>query len=418
MISYEHIPKNWVLKTFEELSEIKPSYDIPEQDKYLFFPMDAISEEFMDPNYWEYRNKDKLTNIKFKNYDVLFARITPSTENGKGALIRNLPDKIAYGSTELVVLSPKKEIIMPEYLFYATKLPRVRQRATILMEGATGRQRVPKYFFETHKILVPPLSEQQNIVAILENVDNLIRTTQRLIEKLQEWKRGLMQRLFTEGIDHNEFQETKLGRIPKEWNIFKIKDIVQKKDGLKRGPWGGSIKKAFFVPNGYKIYEQKVVINNDFSLGNYYINEEKYKELSNFEIKMGDILMTAAGTIGLVEIVPEGIEPGIYNQALIRIRNNEKVQKEFLRYFLLSDLLQRLLIGFSDGAALKNLASIKILQNIPILLPPIIEQEKICDIMKDADIQISTEEIYLTLLKKTKKGLMQVLLMGKKRVPL
>ena len=191
------IPITWEIKRLTDVIKLSPNYKTPIQDDYIFVPMDAIDTDSMNILYFERRTKDKLTNVKFKNDDILFARITPSTEHGKGSLIKNLQDPIAFGSTELVVLSPEKELILPEFLFFTTKLPHFRSRAVQLMEGATGRQRVSKSFFQTQKILHPPKKEQEQIVKILINIDKKIENEKKYYIQLKEIKKGLMQILLT-----------------------------------------------------------------------------------------------------------------------------------------------------------------------------------------------------------------------------
>ncbi|GAH17074.1 unnamed protein product, partial [marine sediment metagenome] len=139
------IPKDWNIKKLSELIVLNPQYRVPEKEDYAYLPMDAIDKEKMAPNYWKRRTKESLTTTKFKNGDILFAKITPSTEHGKGALIKDFNEEIGFGSTELVVLSPKQGI-SADYLFYYTKRGSFRNRAVSLMEGATGRQRVPTFF--------------------------------------------------------------------------------------------------------------------------------------------------------------------------------------------------------------------------------------------------------------------------------
>jgi len=170
-----------------------------------------------------------------------------------------------------------------------------------------------------------------------------------------------------------------------EWKKTTLSNLVTEKDGIKRGPWGGSIKKSFFVNEGYKIYEQKNVIENNFLIGNYYISEDKYKELQSFEIHEGDILVTGAGTIGKIAVVPKEFKKGIINQALLRIRLDEKkVYKKFFIYLLkfFSVVLNQTYI---KGSGLKNLSSINIIKNFPITIPfkngypDIGEQKRIAD---------------------------------------
>jgi len=80
--------------------------------------------------------------------------------------------------------------------------------------------------------------------------------------------------------------------LPKGWISAKLTEIAaNRRNAIKRGPFGSSIRKEFFVPSGYKVYEQKNAIYNDFSLGKYYINKEKFEELRDFEMVSGDIII-------------------------------------------------------------------------------------------------------------------------------
>ncbi len=190
------IPKEWNIKKLIELVKLNPQYSIPNKEDYAYLPMDAIDKEKMSPNYWERRTKEALTTTKFKNGDILFAKITPSTEHGKGALIKNFKEEIGFGSTELVVLSPNEDVFS-DYLFYYTKRESFRNRAVSLMEGATGRQRVPTFFFKTQFIAVPKDMEQRQIARFLSNIDYQIINHHYYIDILKHVKKGLMQVLLT-----------------------------------------------------------------------------------------------------------------------------------------------------------------------------------------------------------------------------
>ena len=75
-------------------------------------------------------------------------------------------------------------------------------------------------------------------------------------------------------------------------------------NSIKRGPFGSSLKKEVFVPSGVKIYEQQHAINNDFTLGQYYVDEAKYQELKVFRVSPGDLIISCSGTIGkIIEII-------------------------------------------------------------------------------------------------------------------
>ena len=106
----------------------------------------------------------------------------------------------------------------------------------------------------------------------------------------------------------------------KNWKIETFGNIVSKeKHSFKRGPFGGSLTKSMFVPEGYKVYEQKHAINNNFDMGTYYIDEKKFKEMSSFKVKQGDFIISCSGTIGKIAEIPADAKEGIINQALLKI---------------------------------------------------------------------------------------------------
>ena len=166
--------------------------------------------------------------------------------------------------------------------------------------------------------------------------------------------------------------------LPQGWITALLPDVVKnEKSAIKRGPFGSHLKKEFFVKSGYKVYEQQHAINNDFTLGRYYINEEKFQELKNFEVKEDDIIISCSGTIGKIAVAPKNIEKGIINQALLKISLNEDIMpREFFKY-LFKFWMNKSEIE-SHGSGMGNLSSVKSLKKLSdvllflklILLPP------------------------------------------------
>ena len=163
--------------------------------------------------------------------------------------------------------------------------------------------------------------------------------------------------------------------IPAGWKLVKLEEVV---DEFVRGPFGGSLKKECFVPNGYKVYEQKNAIYQSTKLGEYFINENKYQELMRFEVKPADFIVSCSGTIGKLFMIPEKSPRGIINQALLIIRINRAfLLDKFFMYLFTSSVFQRLIISDAKGTAMLNLAGVKDMKLVPVLLPPIPEQRAI-----------------------------------------
>lgn len=157
-----------------------------------------------------------------------------------------------------------------------------------------------------------------------------------------------------------------------------------------RGPFGGSLKKSIFVESGFAVYEQQHAIYNQFTDIRYFIDEVKFNEMRRFELSPGDLIMSCSGTMGKVAIVPDGIERGIINQALLKLSPSNTVAVDFLKYWMDSPSFQEGLQAQAGGAAIQNVASVGILKEIKILLPTIAEQQRIVAILDEAFDGIAT----------------------------
>src|SRR5699024_9261648 len=171
------------------------------------------------------------------------------------------------------------------------------------------------------------------------------------------------------------------GKLPKNWGVARLKEICEKNNSsIKRGPFGSSITKSMFVPKGkdtYKVYEQGNAIRRDINYGSYYITKDKFESLSAFQVKPGDIIVSCAGTIGKTFILPPKIEPGIINQALLKLTLDTSIIDK--KFFLLEfESISVQLNLHAKGSAIKNLASLKYLKNkVDFPLPPLEEQKRI-----------------------------------------
>ena len=177
----------------------------------------------------------------------------------------------------------------------------------------------------------------------------------------------------------SEEEKANFDVIDKSWALVRFIDLIKyEEDAIKRGPFGSAIKKSFFVPSGYKVYEQQNAISDDATLGKYYINEEKYQELIGFSIKPGDYIVSCSGTIGRISKLPENCEQGVINQALMKIRLDEELMSsKYFLYLFRSEVFQRRILTGSRGTGMQNLAGIDEIKALIIALPPKAEQEAI-----------------------------------------
>ena len=143
-----------------------------------------------------------------------------------------------------------------------------------------------------------------------------------------------------------------------------------------------------FVPKGadtVKVYEQKNAIQKDHTLGTYYITCQYYEsKMRSFTVEPGDILVSCAGTIGETYILPEQIELGIINQALMRMTIFAPIDLDyFLLYF--DYVLKQAAKETSKGSAIKNIPPFEIFKNLILPLPPLEEQKRIVEKVRELE---------------------------------
>jgi len=161
--------------------------------------------------------------------------------------------------------------------------------------------------------------------------------------------------------------------LPDGWELKKLGDLCN----FVRGPFGGSLKKDVFKESGFAVYEQSHAIYDQFENIRYFIDDKKFEEMKRFELKANSLIMSCSGTIGKVAIVPNNIQRGIINQALLMLTPNKGLDSIFLKLLMESNFFQNLLSENSTGAAISNVASVKVLKEIEIPLPSPSEQQRI-----------------------------------------
>ena len=333
-------------------------------------------------------------------------------------------------------------VLFKPYYMYA-----LNQRVGSLIKaahGSAGLQHVTRGVFESTLIPLPPFAEQIRIVEklnilfpivdnysiVYSNLNILQDAFPETLKKsiLQEAVQGKLvpqdpsdepaealleriwvekQRLIKEGKIKKDKHESVIFRrdnshyekrgseevciddevpfeVPSSWALIRLDDI-----GIyRKGPFGSSLTKSMFVPKGadtVKVYEQKNAIQKDHTLGTYYITRQYYEsKMKSFTIEPGDILVSCAGTIGETYILPEQIELGIINQALMRMTIFAPIDLDyFLLYF--DYVLKQTAKESSKGSAIKNIPPFEIFKKLMLPLPPLEEQKRIVEKVRELE---------------------------------
>ena len=308
--------------------------------------------------------------------------------------------------------------IHPEYLKYMMQSEMMNNQIRSNSSGTTVATLTMVRMVE-YLLPLPPLAEQKRIVAKIEELLPLIDRYEKAWTRLEDFNKrfpGDMQKSILqmaiqgklveqrpeEGTGEELYREIqkekqaliKTGKmkaekpfdpitdderpfaIPRNWTWVRFGEL----GSYKKGPFGSALTKSMFVPKGsnsVKVYEQKNAIQKDASLGEYYIRRDYFEsKMSGFEVHPGDVIVSCAGTIGETYVLPECIEQGIINQALMRMQIFAPM---YIPYFLtfFDVVLKQSARANSKGSAIKNIPPFEILKNYLVPLPPLAEQKRI-----------------------------------------
>ena len=252
----------------------------------------------------------------------------------------------------------------------------------------------------------PLLNEQKEISTLFEKMDNIITLHQRKLEHLNLKKKALLQKLFPK--NGERYPELRFPGFTDAWEQRKFLDLLDAQNGIRRGPFGSSLKKDSFVKKSdYVVYEQQNAIYDNYET-RYFISKEKYNELIRFNIQPGDFIMSGAGTIGRISMVPDGIKKGVFNQALIRFKvNKDSINPLYFLKFMQSDMMQKLLTQANPGSAMTNLVPMDELKKWDVTIPSLEEQNRISTFINQIDELITLHQRKLEHLQLQKKALLQ-----------
>ncbi|MDP3668356.1 MAG: restriction endonuclease subunit S [Telluria sp.] len=223
--------KNWVECRLKNVVLVNPYLSLSRVkwgESACFLPMEAVGADGQ-VDYSEPRNSKDLVSgfTNFEAGDVILAKITPCFENGKGAVLSDMPTRIGFGSTEFHVLRAKQKAI-PKFIYYITKSDLFMKQGEALMIGSAGQKRVATSYVESFHLALPTLNEQRAIVGFLEEKTSLVARAvsakERQIERLKERKQILIQQAVTRGLEPEAPIRDSgiewIGEIPTHWKIM------------------------------------------------------------------------------------------------------------------------------------------------------------------------------------------------------
>lgn len=366
------------------------------QDDFMvsFVPMQNVSEEgTVDASIIKYYGEVKKGFTYFQENDVLFAKITPCMENGKGGIARNLKNGVAFGSTEFHVLRPNPNFMISSWLYYLTSWPEFRKECEKNMTGSAGQKRVPKTFLENYEIQLPELDEQRKIAAVLDKVSDLIAKRRKQLDKLDELIKARFVEMFGDMVNN-----------PKAWDTYSLDDCfeITSSKRILKSEWKDSGIPFLRVRDMVQLATTGKVDNE------FFISEEFYASLSDSDgiPKEGDILVSATSTLGKCYVVGKGERFYFKDADVLRLRAKKEINPIFF--------IEQMKTGYIEEQISKTLGvttvahfTIKAAKIINMRCPNIELQNQFAAFVEQTEKTKTTISKSLEQLETLKKALMQ-----------
>lgn len=408
---------NWKEQYLEEAVEVDPELlGSSTNSDYSFFYIDISS---VSQGYITYPSES----IKFqgspsrarkilRQNDILMSNVRPNLKAFAQFKLESKYNFIASTGFSILRAKPNVDINFIYHNLFSTDL----EKQFELLVAGTAYPAINSSAVRKLRINLPLPEEQQRIAKILSTADAVIEKTQAAIAKYKAIKQGLLQDLFTRGIDLNTnklrprcedapelYKESKLGMIPREWEDKELGDV-------------GEVRMCRRVFN-YETSDQGDI--PFFKIGTFgkqpdaYISKElydSYRQQFSFPNK-GDILISAAGTIGRT-IIYDGSPAYFQDSNIVWIENNgDLISNEYLYQVF------QIVEYKTEGGTIQRLYN-SILKSALFPCPSKPEQQLITERLQAIDNKLQTEQTYLHKMQSLKKGLMEDLLSGKKRLNL
>lgn len=279
-------------------------------------------------------------------------------------------------------------------------------------------------------VMLPKQEEQKAIVVFLDTqcakIDSIIADIEQQIETLQKYKKSLITETVTKGLDRSVPMKDSgivwIGKIPAHWDLKRLKFMLENSaESMKVGPFGSALSGSDFTDEGKWVYNQRVVLDQNFSENTTFVSEEKFREMRSFAVYPGDILITTRGTIGKVAIVPEGASEGILHPCIIKFRIDKGMMMPELLQLIFneSDFVKDQFTLMSNATTIEVIYSYS-LKDIILPVIPVDEQREIYDFLSEKctiiDSVIAEKRNALSAITQHKKSLIYEYVTGKKRV--
>jgi len=343
--------------------------DLPGETLISFLPMEAVSttgDVELDRNI----SVENVRNYSvFRDGDVLFAKITPCMENGKGAVVNGLTNGYGAGSTEFIVLRCDTDKILPEWMYYYLSQAIVRKNLQAKMTGSAGQKRVPPKVLGSQELWAPSIDRQRQIISrieeLLSQLDDGIETLKKCKAQLEIYRQAVLKSVFTNTTNKRSIRE--------------VSEFVT----------SGSRGWAKYYADAGARFVRITDLTRD---GIYLKNDNKQfvllpdnAEGKRSRLNENDVLVSITADLGSIALIPADIGEAYINQHIAMIRFNNPKQGELMAWYLKSDYGQKDLLKNKRGGGKLGLG-LDDIRDTPV---PILSDSEAESVLEEIDARLS-----------------------------
>jgi type I restriction enzyme S subunit len=392
--------------------------------------MDVYSNDYIDGRIAFMEATASLAEIerfKVQRGDILITKDSETPDDiGIPAVVMEDVQGLVAGY-HLALIRPRRDLVDSVYLAKQMSAERVVSHFSRRAAGST-RYGLSTSTIASTPILVAPLPVQRHIAEILSTLDSAIERTQALIAKRRVLKTGSMHDLLTRGVLPNGslrpgpaaapgfYTETPIGPLPTGWTCQPLEALLAPvPNAMRSGPFGSALLTAELVEEGIPF----LGIDNIFSerfVASYrrFLSRQKYLSLARYAVRPADVIITIMGTVGRCCVVPDDLEVALSSKHLWTMTfDREKALPDLICWQLNhATWVKRWFDRHAQGAVMDTIQS-STLKTLRLPVPPLAEQEIICERYRSLSSAVSVEEATLGKLKQQRQGLMCDVLAGR-----
>lgn len=399
-LGIKELENGWLEVPFSYMVEnISQRIEPSQSDLDIFIGLEHLDPLSLKINRWGSPKELKGTKLLAQPGDIIFGK--------RNAYLRKAAvcEVNAVVSAHAMILRPREENVLKEFIYFFMQTDEFYKRSMMISEGSISPTIKWKVLSE-EKFIIPNKKKQIDILMELNCIENLILAKKYLFEKLLVYREKLLSTILDRGLYNERLKNTKIGNIPETWNIYTLNELIEKDiiiDHLDGNHGGLYPKSNEFTESGIPYVSANCIDRNKIDFNKVkYLTETKASCMKKGIAKNNDVLFAHNATVGPVALLETEFDYVILGTSLTYYRVNDNyLNNKFLMYYMQSKKFKK---QYEKTMTQTTRSQVPITKQrtFRFVLPKLEEQNKIVQIISNADLNIENIEEEIKNLKDLK----------------